>query len=156
MARAGLVMALAVLVCGCARWMPARLGEVPVGSDVRLHLSEEGVRELEELTGTRRSEVFGELLQWNEEVMVSAALGTGGVGAAGSGLRQRIVVEEDNIVGVEIRELDRTLTWIFAGSVAVVGGAAIVWTVSKLIGGGTAATTQPPDPGSSEPFVRFP
>lgn len=156
MVRAGLMMALVILVSGCARWVPARIGEVPVGSDVRLRLSEEGVRELEELTGTRRSEVFGELLQWDQEVMVSAALATGGVGAAGSNLRQRFVMDEENIVGVDIRELDRTRTGLFAGGIAVVGGAAIVWIVSQLTGGGTAAPTQPPNPGPSEPFVRIP
>ena len=155
MVRASLMMALLIMCSGCARWVPARVGEVPVGTDVRLRLSDDGAAQLEELTGTRQSEVSGQLLQWGSEVMVSAALQTAGAGASSSNLRQRFVVDEENIVGVDIQELDRTRTGLFIGSVAVAGGAAIVWIVSQLTGGGTAAPTDPPSPGPSEPFVRI-
>ena len=148
-------MALVILVCGCARWVPARIGEVPVGTDVRLRLSEEGADQLEELTGGRQSQVSGQLLEWGSEVMVSAALRAAGAGANSSGLRQRFVVDEEDIVGVDIRELDRTRTGIFLGVVAAVAGSAIVWVVSELVGGGTAGPTDPPPPGPSEPFVRL-
>lgn len=155
MVRAGLLMALVIVVSGCARWVPARIGEVPVGTDIRLRLSEEGAAHLEALTGTRRSEVSGQLLQWDGEVMVSAALRTAGAGANGSNLRQRFVVDEEDILGVDIRELDRTRTGLFVGGVAVVAGSAIVWVVSQLAGGGTAAPTDPPTSGPGEPFVRI-
>lgn len=156
MVRASLVLALLIAVSGCARWVPARVGEVPVGTDIRLRLSDEGAAQLEELTGTPRSEVSGQLLEWGSEVMVSAALQAAGAGANSSGLRQRFVVDEENIVGVDIRELDRARTGIFVGGVAVVAGSAIVWVVSQLTGGGTAAPTDPPPPGPSEPLVRIP
>lgn len=155
MGRATLVMALLIMVSGCVRWIPARVGEVPVGTDVRLRLSEEGAAELRELTGTPRSEVSGQLLQWGDEVMVSAALQGAGAGANSSSLRQRFVVDEEDILGVDIQELDRTRTGLFVGGVAVVAGSAIVWAVSQLTGGGTAAPNTPPDPGPSEPFVRI-
>ena len=155
MVRACLLMALVMVVSGCARWVPARVGEVPVGTDVRLRLSDEGAAELGELTGTHRSEVSGQLLRWGSEVMVSAALRTAGAGANSSGLRQRFVVDEDDILGVDVRELDRTRTGLFVGGVAVVAGSAIVWVVSQLAGGGTAAPSDPPPPGPSEPFVRI-
>ena len=154
MVRASLLMALVILTSGCARWIPARVGEVPVGTDVRLRLSEEGASQLEQLTGTRQSEVSGQVLQWGSEVMVSAALRTAGVGANSSNLRQRFVVDEEDILGVDVRELDRTRTGLFVGGVAVVAGSAIVWVVSQLTGGGTAPT-DPPPPGPSEPFVRI-
>lgn len=155
MLRASLLLALVMMVSGCARWTPARVGEVPVGTDVRLRLSEEGTAQLQELTGIRRSEVSGQLLQWDGEVMVSAALQAAGAGANSSTLRQRFVVDEENILGVDVRELDRTRTGLFVGGVAVVAGSAIVWVVSQLTGGGTAAPTNPPDPGPTEPFVRI-
>ena len=41
MVRASLLMAFVILVSGCARWIPARVGEVPAGTDVRLRLSED-------------------------------------------------------------------------------------------------------------------
>ena len=154
MVRASLLMALVILVSGCARWIPARVGEVPAGTDVRLRLSEEGAAQLRELTGTRQSEVSGQLLQWGSEVTVSAALRTAGAGAYSSNLRQRFVVDEEDIVGVDVRELDRTRTGLFVGGVAVVAGSAIVWVVSQLVGGGTAATNPPPS-APSEPFVRI-
>ncbi|MCY3704241.1 MAG: hypothetical protein OXH08_01885 [Gammaproteobacteria bacterium] len=154
MVRSSLLMALVILVSGCARWVPARVGDVPVGTDVRLRLSDEGAAQLEELTGTRRSEVAGQLLQWDSEVMVSAALQAAGAGANSSSLRQRFVVDQEDILGVDIRELDRTRTGLFVGGVAVVAGSAIVWVVSQLAGGGTAATNPPPS-GPSEPFVRI-
>lgn len=154
MVRASLLMALVIMVSGCARWVPARVGDVPLGTDVRLRLSEEGAAQLEELTGTRRSEVSGQLLQWDSEVMVSAALQAAGAGANSSSLRQRYVVDQEDILGVDIRELDRTRTGLFVGGVAVVAGSAIVWVVSQLAGGGTAATN-PPTSGPSEPFVRI-
>ena len=155
MVRASLVMALLITVSGCVRWIPARVGEVPVGADVRLRLSEEGAAQLEETTGTRRSEVSGQLLQWDDEVMVSAALQGAGAGANSSSLRQRFVVDEEDILGVDIRELDRTRTGFFVGGVAVLAGSAIVWAVSQLTGGGTASPTDPPNPGPTEPFVRI-
>ena len=155
MVRASLVIALLIMVSGCARWIPARVGEVPVGTDIRLRLSEEGAEQLEELTGTRQSEISGQLLQWGSEVMVSAALQSAGAGANSSNLRQRFVVDEEDIVGLDIRELDRTRTGLFAGGVAIVAGSAIVWIVSQLSGGGTGAPTDPPPPGPSEPFVRI-
>ncbi len=154
MVRASLLMAFVILVSGCARWIPARVGEVPAGTDVRLRLSEEGAAQLRELTGARQSEVSGQLLRWGSEVMVSTALRTAGAGANSSNLRQRFVVDEEDIVGVDIRELDRTRTGLFVGGVAVVAGSAIVWVVSQLAGGGTAATNPPPS-APSEPFVRI-
>ena len=154
MVRSSLLMALVILVSGCARWVPARVGDVPLGTDVRLRLSDEGAAQLEDLTGTRRSEVSGQLLQWDGEVMVSAALQAAGAGANSSSLRQRFVVDQEDILGVDIRELDRTRTGLFVGGVAVVAGSAIVWVVSQLAGGGTAATNPPPN-APSEPFVRI-
>ncbi len=154
MVRSSLLMALVILVSGCARWVPARVGDVPIGTDIRLRLSDEGAAQLEELTGTRRSEVSGQLLQWDSEVMVSAALQAAGAGANSSSLRQRFVVDQEDILGVDIRELDRTRTGLFVGGVAVVAGSAIVWVVSQLVGGGTAATNPPPN-APSEPFVRI-
>ena len=155
MVRASLVMALAIMASGCVRWVPARVGEVPVGTDIRLRLSEEGAEQLEETTGTGQSEVSGQLLQWGSEVMVSAALQTAGAGANSSSLRQRFVVDEEHVVGVDIRELDRTRTGLFAGTIAVVAGSAIVWVVSKLSGSGTAAPSEPPTTGPTEPFARL-
>ena len=154
MVRAGLVLALVLLVPGCARWVPARIGDVPVGADVRLRLSDEGIQELEELTGTLRSEISGELVQWDQEVMISAALETAGT-RLGSNLRQRLVVDQNDIVGVDVRETDRTRTGLFIGGMAVVGGSALVWIISKLTGSGTAAPSQPPVTGPGEPFVRI-
>ncbi len=155
--RASLALAtvLLIAVSGCARWVPARVGEVPIGTDVRLRLSEEGTARLEELTGTRWAEISGRLLQWDSEVMVSAALRSAGVGANGNGLRQRLVVEEEDVVGVDVRELDRTRTGFFVGGVALAAGAAIAWAVVELVRGSGGASRGPPANVPSEPLVRL-
>ena len=157
MTRAGLMMVLLVTVSGCARWVPAQLGTVPPGTDVRLRLSEDGGRRLEELTGTHALEVTGELIQWEPEVMVSAAIINPGVNID-PGLRRRLLVAPDDILAIDVREIDRTRTGLFVGGVVAVVGSAIVWAAVKIIRGSEGAPTPPPTDVPSEPFVqlRFP
>lgn len=152
--RAGLTLVLLLAVAGCARWVPAELGMVPPGSDVRLRLSEDGAMQLEEATGTRSTEVTGELIQWEPEVLVSTAVVTPGA-RVGPGLRQRLVVDPGNVVGIDVRETDRTRTGLMVGGVVAVAGSAIVWAVVNIIRGSEGAPTTPPTDGPQEPFVRL-
>ena len=154
MTRAVLIMVLLLAVAGCARWVPAPLGTVPSGSDVRLRLSEGGAQRLEELTGTRAVEVTGELLQWEPEVLVSTALATAGTRIDPS-LRQRLVVDPDDVVGIDVREVDRTRTGLLVGGVVAVAGSAIAWAVVNILQGSEGAPSTPPVDVPSEPFVRL-
>ena len=154
MTRAGLILTLLLTVSGCARWVPAQLGTVPPGTDVRLRLSEDGVAQLEEMTGAGAAQVTGELLQWEPEVLVSTALARTGA-RVDTGLRQRLVVDPDNVVGIDVREVDRTRTGFLVGGVVAVAGSAVVWAVVNIIRGSEGAPTTPPTEVPSEPFVRL-
>ena len=154
MARTGLILALLLTGSGCARWVPAQLGTVPPGTDVRLRLSEEGAAQLEEMTGAGAAEVTGELLQWEPEVLVSTVLAPTGA-RVDPGLRQRLVVDPANVVGIDVREVDRTRTGFLVGGVVAVAGSAVVWAVVNIIRGSEGAPTTPSTDGPQEPFVRL-
>lgn len=147
MAHATLLVALAVFLAGCYRHVPVRIGAVPPGAEVRLRLSEEGVERVEDITGVRRAQVSGELLQWAEEVMISVAFLT----SDGQSLRQQISVDADEVVSVDVRELDRTRTAVLAAGVGAVVGTAIVATVVKIIGGSSQGGQPPPGEGGGQP-----
>ena len=152
MARTSLMMALVVLLVGCSRWVPARIGTVPVGAEVRLRLSNEGAERLEESTGTPRVEVSGELVRRAEEVMVAARVPAVD-GTVDRGLRQRVIVHVDDIVAVEVRERARNRSRVLGGGAVVFGGGALVLIAKGLFGGGTPPNTLPPPPEVGEPAV---
>lgn len=154
MTRAGLTLILLLTVSACARWVPAPLGTVPPGTDVRLRLSEEGAERLEESTGTGAVEITGELLQWEPEVLVSTALANAGAGV-NPRLRQRLVVDPDDVLAIDVREVDRTRTGFLVGGVVAAAGSAIAWAVVNIIRGSEGAPTSPPTDGPQEPFVRL-
>lgn len=155
MTRACLLVVLLMTVSGCARWVPSQLGTVPTGTDVRLRLSEDGVQRLEELTGENTPEVTGELVQWEPEVILSTALAPSTAGSAGRGLRQRVVVNPNDVVSIDVREIDQTRTRLFVGGVVAVAGSAIAWAVVNLVRGSEGAPGVPPTDVPSEPFVRL-
>jgi len=150
MARTSLMMALVVLLVGCSQWVPAAIGTVPIGAEVRLRLSDDGADSVEESTGTRRSEVSGELLRWAEDVMVSAQ-----AGAVNSGLRQRVILDVDQIVGIDRREANATRTRLLIGGLAVGIGTTLILTVKSLVEGGSPVPTQlGPDPVTTPAVLR--
>lgn len=154
MTRTGLTLILLLAVAGCARWVPAPLGTVPPGTDVRLRLSEEGADHLEELTGRRAVEVTGELVQWEPQVLVSTALATAGA-RVDPGLRQRLVVDPNDVLGIDVREVDRTRTGFLVGGVVAVAASAITWAVVNLLQGSQGTPDAPPTDVPSEPLVRL-
>ncbi|MCY4647267.1 MAG: hypothetical protein OXE73_10380 [Gammaproteobacteria bacterium] len=154
MMRTGLALILLLTVSGCARWVPAQLGTVPPGTDVRLRLSEDGAEQLEEMTGAGTTEVTGELLQWEPEVLVSTALGPSAM-RLDPGLRQRLVLDPDNVVAIDVREVDRTRTGLLVGGVVAVAGSAIAWALVNIIRGSEGAPTSPTTDVPQEPFVRL-
>ena len=154
MMRTGLALILLLTVSGCARWVPAQLGTVPPGTDVRLRLSEDGAEQLEEMTGAGTTEVTGELLQWEPEVLVSTALGPSAM-RLDPGLRQRLVLDPDNVIAIDVREVDRTRTGLLVGGVVAVAGSAIAWALVNIIRGSEGAPTSPTTDVPQEPFVRL-
>lgn len=154
MTRTGLILILLLTISGCARWVPAQLGTVPPGTDVRLRLSEDGAAQLAEMTGAGAAEVTGELIQWEPEVLVSTALAPT-AGRLDPGLRRRLVLDPDNVVGIDVREVDRTRTGLLVGGVVAAAGSAIAWAVVNIIRGSEGTPNAPPTDVPAEPFVRL-
>ena len=156
MRRAGLTLILLLTVSGCARWVPAQLGTVPPGTDIRLRLSEDGAAQLEEMTGARAAELTGELLQWEPEVLVSTALAPTGA-RVDQGLRQRPGRGSgQRRRHRRTRGRRRTRTgFLVGGVVAVVAGSAIAWAVVNIIRGQRRrAPLRHRRTAPQEPFVR--
>lgn len=136
---------LAALLAGCHRYEPARIGAVPEGAAVRVHLTQEGARSLEEAGVTAGSDVSGTLLEWGDPVVLSVEV-PAAEGMLDRGLRQRVMVAPDQIVGVEVRERDRTRTAILVGGIVAVVATAAISALSGVFGG----SDDPVPPGEPE------
>ncbi|MBI4521565.1 MAG: hypothetical protein HY701_12065 [Gemmatimonadetes bacterium] len=145
------MIAAVVLLPGCYRYVPARVGTVPPGTEVRLRLSNEGAERVAEVTGVQQTQVSGELVQWSEEVMISLPLRTSDA-ALDRSVRQRVIVRAGEVVGIDVREIDRTRTAVLAGGLVSVVGGALVWTAVRLLEG-TSGTTPRPGEGGEGPTV---
>lgn len=142
MARSSVVpVVFVLLLAGCYRYEAARMGAVPSGTRVRVHLSDAGVQRLREVTGRERREVSGELLRWAEDVVLSVPVAPEN-GAVDRGLQQRLVLPAEHVVAVEVREVDRART--VALVVGLVAGTAAA-VITAVTGGGEAPGPQPPD-----------
>ena len=139
------LIASAMLLAGCYRFVPAPMGTVPPGTDVRIQLSDEGEEALEGFTGSSRLEVEGQLIEWGEDVVLSVPV-PASAGMVDRGLRSRVSVAADHVIAVDVRERDRMKTGILTGSLIVIAGAAISAAVSGVFGGQEAVI----DPGEPE------
>ncbi|MDZ7779195.1 MAG: hypothetical protein U5R14_04545 [Gemmatimonadota bacterium] len=140
--RGSTIVFLCLLLVGCHRYVPTRLGSVPSGAEVRLQLSDEGTRRLEALSGSDAEEVEGRLLSWADEVILSVPLPSV-PRMVDRDLRRRIVVASDDVVGIQVREWDRTRTALLVGGVATVVTTALVAALSGSFGG-TGGPDRPP------------
>jgi hypothetical protein len=149
---------LFVLSAGCYRYVPARLGAVPEGTSVRLHVSPEGASRVEPVIGTAAAELVGVLERWSNEVVIAVRV-PAGAGVVDRGLENRIVLMPAEVVAIEVRERDRTRTTLLtAGGVALVGGAAVA-ALSGVFGG--SSNNDPPVEEDARvpvsiPFFRIP
>ena len=84
---------------------------VPLGAYVHLRLSDDGVRRLEELTGTRHAEIIGQLLQWEPEVIVE-------------GMPVRLL--DRDIADTYVREADHSRNSLLTGAALGAGSVVLV------------------------------
>lgn len=139
------LIASAILLAGCYRFTPVPLGTVPPGTEVRIQLSDEGQETLEGFTGSPRSEVGGQLIEWGEDVVLSVRV-PAVAGMVDRGLRSRVSVAANHVIAVDVRERDRTKTAILTGSLIIVAGVAIAAAISGVFGGNETVI----DPGEEE------
>ena len=149
MSRAPALLAL-VLLAGCYRYVPQRPESIAPGTDVRIHLSADGVRRIGEAYGSASGVLEGRLESWGSDVEVTVPV-EAAPGMLDRGLRNRIVVPQADVVGIELRERDATRT--AALSVALGGVTAL--TAIAVFGGVFGGGTEPEDPLPEDVLVPF-
>jgi hypothetical protein len=148
-----LFLSLLILSSGCFRYVPARIGAVPEGSAVRLHVSPEGASRVEPVIGSASPELVGVLERWSDQVVIAVRV-PAGQGVVDRALENRIVLSPSEVIAIEVRERDRARTIaLAAGGVAVLGGA----TVAALTGvfGGSSNNDPPVEEDARVPFSIF-
>lgn len=129
-----LLVALTVLIGGCYRYVPARVGGVSEGTEVRLHVSSEGARRIEAVMGRESREVAGVLERWAEDVVISVRV-PASEGVTDRALRNRIVLSPAEVVAIDVRERDRTRTAVLTAGITGVVGGALIAAFSGVFGG---------------------
>ena len=149
-----LLLTSLVLSQGCYRYVAARPGEVPMGTEVRLHVSPDAATRVEPVVGTGLQQLDGQLESWGNEVVLAVRVpaSEGGVDRA---LRNRIVFSPNEVLAIEVRERDRAKTTLLAVGLGAVGVGAVVAALSGVFGG--SQNTDPPvEEDSRVPLFRVP
>jgi hypothetical protein len=151
-----LLPALMVLLftTGCYRYVPARTGAVPEGTEVRLHVTPEAAARVEPVVGSSLQQVDGQLERWGEEVVLAVRVPSGD-GAIERDLRNRIILAPGEVIAVEVRERDRARTAILTAGLTAVGVGAVVAAISGVFGG-TQNTDPPVEEDARVPIFRVP
>jgi hypothetical protein len=142
---------------GCYRYVPARVGAVPEGVPVRVHISPEGASRVEPVMGTASPELVGVLERWSNEVVIAVRV-PAAPGVVDRALENRIVLSPSEVLAIDVRERDQVRTIaLTAGGAALVGGA-VVAALSGVFGG--SSNNEPPAPEDSRVpvsvFARVP
>jgi hypothetical protein len=142
---------------GCYRYVPARVGAVPEGAPVRVHISPESASRVEPVIGAATPEVVGVLERWSNEVVIAVRI-PAGQGVVDRALENRLVLSPSEVIAIDVRERDQFRTMVLAaGGAALVGGAV----AAALTGvfGGTSNNDPPVEEDSRVPvsvFARVP
>lgn len=144
-----LLLVFVTIFAGCYRYTPVQLGSVPAGTEVRLHLSDEGAQRIESLTAARQRQVTGTLERWAEEDVVVSVPVPPAQGLVDRGLRYRVILMPGEIVSIDVREGHRSRTIaLTAGSIALLT-VALVSAFSGVFGG----YRDPPVDGPSDTLL---
>ena len=133
--------AAGVLSSGCFSYVPAELGTVPPGQDVRVHLAGEGVAaDLAAISNRPSLSLDGTLIGGDSDQLVlrvPVAYQTSSIGTRTLG--QDLTIPASSITQLELREFDRSRTWLVVGA----GVAALAATLGSF-GQGTPNPEIPP------------
>jgi hypothetical protein len=132
-----------VLSLGCYKYVPASMDAVPIGANVRAHLSTGSQIDLSSVLGSETRSVDAKLLDKNSQSVVLSVRSS----APRPGyqtLYQHVDIPRRDVLRFEIRQTDVAKTVGLAG---LIGGAA-AWIVVRLFEGGEpgrpeSPTTQP-------------
>lgn len=135
------------LLAGCFEYVPVTPERARPGAPVRVELTDEGERRLDEETGHRRSVVEGTLIRKDASSwVISSPLPDNPEAYVGRDLESRITVRLEEVSGVGARRLDRVKSALLGGVVA----AAVVTAVGLIFEGDPGGEGEPP-PGPTPP-----
>ena len=140
------LVAPALLLCGCFSYVQVPLDTIPVGEDVRVYVSRQGLAELPESTEHNGPILMGKVLrEENERVVISVPVARREEGFFVSQIGQEVGVRRREIVQLEMRKLNRTNTALFVAGT----GLATAAVVYLIIDAAARPENQPP-PGQEE------
>lgn len=139
-----------VFVSACFSYVPAEMGTVPEGEDVRVYLTRAGMEELPELASEGGPFVSGTLMSADaDEMMVRVPVAVRREGFFMGTLGQDVGIPTSQVIQLERRELNKVGTGLLVGGTA--GLAVLV--VTMIITDGRRGEAPPP-PGPEE--IRIP
>jgi hypothetical protein len=125
-ARLRIALAAPLLLCGCYRYVPAELGAVPVGQDVRVHLTRQAMIGIEELPDLERPLVSGTLVRLeSERLFLRVPVAARQVGFHTDLIGQDVGIPTTGIVQLEQRRLDPLGTGLLVAGTAATAAAVI-------------------------------
>lgn len=136
------LVALALVATGCHRYVPAPLGAVPEGAEVRVHLSEEAADRIGARYGNRMEEVSGRLQRWSDEVVIAVPVPVA-PGLVDRDLQNRVILPVADVLAIDVQERDRTRTILLGAAI----GGVVLWAAISAISGVFGGTT-----GEDPPF----
>lgn len=121
---------------GCYSYVPASVDEVPVGSDIRAHLSRSGIERFQQL-GVASEAIDGRLAASDSTGLVveTQAWSSTTMLYGQRPVRQPVDLTPQDVTAVSVRRLDRTKTWAATG-VAAGAGVALFVTIARGFFGG--------------------
>lgn len=119
------------LLAGCYSYAPARPEALSPGTEVRAHLTGAGSDRLLDVNGLDARRLEGEVLDVGEgRIVLSVPVPVDPGTPRYRGLEERVILPFGDLAGLEIREMDRTRTGLFAGGAVVVAGSILAAALS--------------------------
>jgi hypothetical protein len=136
-----------LLLCGCFSYVQVPLDTNPVGEDVRLYVSRQGLAELPEATEHNGPILMGKVLrEENERLVISVPIARREEGFFVSQIGQEVGVRRGEIVQLEMRKLNRTNTALFVAGTGLAAAGVVYWIIDA------AARPDTPAPPGQEEF----
>lgn len=150
------LLAVSVLLAGCYAHVPVSLERVKPPARVRAQISPEAGERIAPVLGEARTTLMGRLVEITPQgIYLDVTSGYVEAGMRSERLTQRLLLEREEVLGLQRRELDRTRTMLAVGA----GAAAVAAMVYVALSGETGGTTGGPGPGPVEagvPLLRVP
>lgn len=153
LARLVLLVALTASA-GCYRWAPYEGEPLPIGTEVRVRVTNAGADELRRRFGSTDGTLSGPLARWDaSQVSVTTTTMIRREGFAPTSVSDTLDVARSLVAGIDIKELDRKNTAFLV--VGVVAGAAGLVLATRAFGGETVPEGEGP-PVEESVIVRIP